>query len=114
MLDVLLQVNLLGQIIETAINPHSHITALARLIEQFNVLALSSTDNRGEKLELRPLRQCHNLIDHLIDCLTPDLPSTLRAMRDTDSRIQKTHIIVDLRDRSDCRSRVAVRRLLIN
>ena len=39
---------------------------------------------------------------------------TLRAMRDADSRIQQTKVIVDLRHRSHRRTRVSVCRLLIN
>ena len=53
-------------------------------------------------------------IDHLINGLLADLPSTLRAVRNTDTRIEQTEIIIDLRHRPYRRTRVVVGRFLVD
>ena len=73
------------------------------------MLALPSTHNRRKQLEFRTRRQLHNLIDHLIDGLSGNLFATLRAMRDSDTCVQQTQIIVDLSHRSNRGTRVPVR-----
>ena len=79
------------------------------LLQQLDMLALPSTHNRRKQLEFRTRRQLHNLIDHLIDGLSGNLFATLRAMRDSDTCVQQTQIIVDLSHRSNRGTRVPVR-----
>ena len=54
------------------------------------------------------------VIHHLIDALFLDLLAAVRAMRNADSRIQQTEIVINLCYCSDSRTRVTVRRFLIN
>ena len=114
MFDILVQLNGLAQIIEISIHTDADITALLRLIEHLLMASFSSAHDRRQKLNLRPLRKRHNLIRHLVYGLTPDLTSALRTVRNADSRVKKTEIIVDLRDRSHGGTRIVVGGLLVN
>ena len=78
------------------------------------MFTLSAAHNRRQQLDLRALRQFHDLIDHLVNRLLFDLFSTLRAVRHTDPRVEKSEVIVDLRHCSHRRAGIAVRRLLID
>ena len=49
--------------------------------------SFSSTDNWRKELDLRALRQFHNLIYHLIYRLFLNLTATFRTMWNSDSRI---------------------------
>ena len=73
-----------------------------------------ASDNRGKKLDLRSLRKSHNLIYHLVNRLFGNLPPALRTVRGSDSRIEETEIIIDLRHSSNRRTRVMVRGFLVN
>ena len=73
------------------------------------MLTFSAPDHWSQQLYLCSLRHGHDLIHHLIHGLLADLPATLRTMRDTDTRIQQTKVIIDLCHRSDRRTRIAVR-----
>ena len=100
--QVLIQRNLLGQLILAAVDHHADIAAAFCLFEHLFVSSLAAAHNRREKLDFRPLRECHDLIDHLVHRLAADDFSALRAVRNTDSRVQKTEVIVNLRHGSDC------------
>ena len=114
MFDILIQFYLFRQFVHIAIDLHPYITASLCLIQYLFMTSLSSSHNRCQQLDPGTFRQFHNLIHHLIHRLLCDNLPTLRAMRDTDSRIQQTKVIVDLRHRSHRRTRVSVCRLLIN
>ena len=96
------------------IDNNTDIAAFAGRLEHLDMLSLAPTHNRSQKLKPRPLRQLHDLICHLIDRLRIDLLPTLRTMRNTDPRIQKAEIVVNLRHRTNRGTRVTVRRLLID
>ena len=55
-----------------------------------------------------------NLIDDLIDGLTFDLTAAFRTMRDADTGIKKSEVIVDFRHSADRRTRIPVRRFLVD
>ena len=114
MFQVLIQRNLLGQLILAAVDHHADIAAAFCLFEHLFVSSLAAAHNRREKLDFRPLRECHDLIDHLVHRLVTDDFSALRTVRNTDSRVQKTEVIVNLRHGSDGGKRVPVRRFLID
>ena len=109
MLFILVQFDLFRQFIHAAVDNHTHITTSLRLLKQLLMLALSAAHNRRQQLDLRALRQFHDLIDHLVNRLLFDLFSTLRAMRHTDPRIEQSEVVVDLRHRSHRRAGIAVR-----
>ena len=111
---IFIQGDILGQLIQIAVHPHAHIAALPCLLKQLHVLALASPHHRRQQLDLRPLRQLHDLIRHLIHTLLADLPAAFRAVGNADPGIQQTEIIVNLCHRAHGRTGVAVRGLLIN
>ena len=76
--------------------------------------ALLAADDRCQQLNPGALRHQEQLIHDLIHRLALDLASALRTVWRADARVQKTHIIVNLRDGTDRRTRVPVRRLLID
>ena len=52
--------------------------------------------------------------EHNLKNISLDLPAALRAVGDTDPRVQKTHIVVYLRHSSYGGTRVAVRGFLVD
>ena len=92
----------LGQLIHIPIYPHPDITAFLRLLQQLRMGSLASAHDRRKKLNLRPLRQCHDLIHHLIHRLFCNLPSALRTMGDSHPGIEQTEIVIDLRHCPHC------------
>ena len=78
------------------------------------MFTLASPHNRCKHLKPCALRQPHNLVDNLVNRLLPDFPATLRAMYDSHSGIEKSHIIIYLCDSPDCGTWIAVGRLLVN
>ena len=113
-LDILIQLDLLRKLIEASVNSDTDIAALSRLLKHLHMLSLSSPDHRGQKLNFRPLRHLHNLIHHLVHGLAVNLSAALRTVRDSDSGIEKPHIVIDFRHSSHCRAWIWVRGLLIN
>ena len=94
MLIILLQLNLLGQIIEMAVDLHPDKTALSGFLQYLYMFALPSLYYRCQQLNLRPLRQCHNLIHHLVYALLFNFPATFWTVGNPDSRIEQTEIVI--------------------
>ena len=114
MLNILLQTDLLGKLIEIAINAHTHISAFSSLIQHLDVLALSPPDHWRQKLKPGALRHLHDLIHHLVNGLLVDLPAALGTVRNPHSGVEKPHIVVYLCHRSHSGAGIAVGRLLVN
>ena len=114
MLVVLFELDLLGEFIEMSVNDHAHVSAALRLLEYLHMLTLTASDHGCEQLELRSGLELHDLIHHLVNGLSLDLPAAVRAVRDAYPRVKKSEIIVDLGHGAHCRARVPVRRLLVN
>ena len=114
MLDIFIQHDFLRQLIQVSVYAHTYVSALLCPFQNLLVSSFSPTHDRCQKLNLRSLRQLHDLIDHLIHCLLLDLLPALRAMGNTHSRIKETEIIIDLRHRSNCGTWISVRRFLVN
>ena len=77
------------------------------------MFTLSSTDNRCKNLNLSFFRKCHNNINHLVNCLFVDFASTFWTMRNTNSCIEKSEIIIYFCNSSYCRTRISVSWLLV-
>ena len=107
--DIFIQYNLFRKFIQAAIYTYPDIAAFLRLFQKFCMGSLSPPYHRSQKLNLRSLRQFHNLIHHLIYCLLFNLFPTLRTMRNSNSRIQKTKIVIDLRHRSHRGTWISIR-----
>ena len=114
MLFIFFQRNLLCQLIHIAVRNYAHIAAAPRLLQQLLMRALPAAHHRRKKLDLCPLRQLHNQIHHLVNRLLFNLLPALWTMRDTNPRIEQSEIVIDLCDRPDRRTRIAVRRLLVD
>ena len=108
MFDVLVQFDLFGKFIHISVDQDADISASLRLIQKFRMGSLASSDYRCKKLDLGSLRQGHDVVYHLVYGLFLDLFAALRTVRDSDSCVQQTEIIVDLSYCSYGRSRVSV------
>ena len=95
MFDVFIQFNFFRQLIQISINLYTYITAAFRLIQKLCMCPLSTTNYRCQKLQLCSFRKCHNMINHLIDCLLFDFLSALRTMRNTNTCIKKSEIVIN-------------------
>ena len=114
MLDILIQLDFLRKLVNASVDLYTHIAAFFRMLQKLYVRALSSSYNRGKKLDLRPFRKPHDLIHHLIYCLLTDFPSAFWTVGNSHSCIEKTKIVVNLRNRPYCGTRISVCRFLVN
>ena len=108
MLDILVQFDLFGKLIQVSIDQDTDVAASLCLIQKLRMRSLSSSDHRCKKLELCTLRQRHDVIHHLVYCLLFNLLTALRTVRDSDSCVQQTKIIINLRHSSYGRTRISV------
>ena len=113
-LDIFIQFDLFRQFIHTAVDPYPDITASLGTLQHFGMLALTASDHGGQQLDLRTFSHVHDLVYHLVYGLFGNLPAALRAVGNTDPRIQQTEVIIDLRNRTHSGTRVTVGRLLID
>ena len=97
---VLVQLDLLGQLIERAVYPHPDIARLAGVLQHLGVLPLLPPDDRGHHLDAGGLGQGQDLVHDLIDRLLVDLLAALGTMGRSDPRPQKAQIVVDLGHRA--------------
>ena len=106
--------NLFRQFIHAAVDPYPDITASLGTLQHFGMLALTASDHRCQQLDLRTFSHVHDLIHHLIHSLLGNLSATLRAVGNTDPRIQQTEIVINLCYRTYGRTRVTVGGFLVN
>ena len=70
--------------------------------------SLAAPDYRGHKLDFCSLGQVHDLIHHLVHGLLHNLFAAFGTVGDTDARVEKTKIVVDFRNSSNCRTGVVI------
>ena len=63
--------------------------------------ALLAPHHRCQQLIAGALRECEDLIDHLIDGLRANWPITLRAVRFTSATEQQAQVVLNLCDGAD-------------
>ena len=114
MLNILFQLDGLRQLMQVPIDADTNIAAALGLLQNLFMAAFPAAHNGRQKLDLRPLRQFHDLVHHLIHRLLTDLPPALGAMGDPHPRVQKTHIIINFRDRSHRGARIAIGGFLVD
>ena len=114
MLLVLLELDVLADVHDLAVDAHAYITFVTDVCEDLLVFALLAAHDLRHDEQLRALRQLADLVDHLVDRLLRDGLAALRAVRMAGARKQQAQVVVDLRDRADRRARVVARRLLVN
>ena len=86
-LDILVKLNLVGQLVHIAVDHHAEISALPCLLENLLVPPLPASDDRGEQLDPAPFRKRHDPVDHLIHGLLFDHAPAVGAVRDPDPGI---------------------------
>src|SRR5688572_4799005 len=114
MLFHLVEGDVLGEIADEAVDANAREATAPRGREKLLVLALAVAHERAEDKDARALRQRTDLIDDLLDRLGDDGNPVIRAVRYANAREEQTHVVVDLGDRADGRSRVARRSLLVD
>ena len=97
-----------------AVYTHADIALLAGILKHLNVLALLAADDRRKQLHARLFFKRHQPVNDLVDGLLVDLLAAFRTVRRADARPQQAHIVVDLGDRADRRTRVLRGGLLVD
>ena len=110
----LIQLDILIQSAHLAVYIHAHIACTPHLVEHAHMLALASAHQRSHNHEASTRIQLQHTVDNLLHALLLDKLAALRTMRLTCTRKQQTQIIVNLRHRAHCRTRIAARRLLVD
>ena len=100
--------------IEIPVYANADVAALSRIVKDLLVHTLLSRNHGSEKHELGSLGQCGDFVDDGVRRHLADLFAADGTVRNTDARVQKTEIVVDLRYRSDCGAWVFGGRFLIN
>ncbi len=90
------------------------VARLLRVLEKGLELPLLPSCNGTENDKLSVLGMGEDEIDYLVDCYFLDFTAALRAVDFSDSRPEKTVVVIYLGNRSDSRTGVAVRRLLLD
>ena len=104
----------MGEVVYLAIDERAHEAGAPRPLEQLAELALASTHQGGEDLDLAARLPLQKLLDDLGGALTQDRPAALRAVGDARARPQQAQVVVDFGDRAHRRARVPVHRLLLD
>ena len=97
-----------------AVYAHADIALLAGILKHLNVLALLAADDRRKQLHARLFFKRHQPVNDLVDGLLVNLLAAFRTVRRTDARPQQAHVVVDLGDRADRRTRVLRGGLLVD
>src|SRR5579884_2645278 len=113
-LALLVELDLVAQLANLAVDADAREALLGDLLEQLRVLALPPANHVREELDARPFGELHDLVDDLLGALRGDFTPALVAVRDPDPRIEQAQVVVDLGHRPDRRARVARRRLLVD
>ena len=114
MLNILLQLNLLGKLVQVPVDLNPDVAALSGLLQHLYVLPLAPSHHRGQKLDPGALRQGHNLVYHLVYGLFANLLAAFGTVGNPHPGVKKPHIIINLRHRPHRRARVAVGGFLVN
>src|SRR5438132_10048727 len=101
-----IQLDLVTQISNVAIYTHAHIAGAPHLIKERFIRALRLLYQRRKQHDTQTFRQFEDRVNHLLDSLLADLAPTLWAVRMTNTGIEQTQVVIDLRHRSDRRTRV--------
>ena len=106
--------DVVGQLLHFAVNQRSCVAVAPQEFKQILELALTPTDDRRENLESCALRILQQRVHHLLRRLCADQRAAFRAMRNASAGKQQSQIIVNLGNRADSRTWIAVRGLLID
>ncbi|GBD19468.1 hypothetical protein HRbin27_01974 [bacterium HR27] len=96
------------------IDAHAGEASSPQFIQDALMLALAVFHDRREDVQARALRECLDLLGHLLNRLGLDRPAALRAVWFPDPRVEQAEIVVDLGLGTDGRARVVARCLLVD
>ena len=113
-LDALVELQVVGQLHELAVDAGADVAALHHVGEEVLELALLAANHRGEHQKPRALRQREDAADDLLAGLGRDRPVALRAVALAEPGVQHAEEVRDLGDGADRRSRVAAGGLLLD
>ena len=113
-LELLVERRRLFEQVLLAVDLDAREALVAQFLEEVLVLALAVAHNGRVDREARALGEREDLLDDRVDRLARDRPSTHRAVRPPDARVEEAQVVVDLGDGADSRARIARRRLLVD
>src|SRR5690349_4991672 len=99
---------------ELAVDADTLEARLLPLGELLAVLALAAADDGSEEIVPAALGERHHAVDHLAHLLRLDRQAGSGRIGDSDARPEEAHVIVDLGDSGDGRTRVAAGGLLLD
>ncbi len=95
-----------ADLVEGAVDLHALIALPQEVGEFLFIFALAAAHDRRQHVDARAFRQRQHAIDHLRDGLAFDRQACGRRIGDSDARPQQAHVIVDLGDGADGRTRI--------
>ena len=113
-LELLVERRGVGDLVELAVDLHPLEAALHVVGELLAVLALAAAHHGREQIEPGALGQRHHPVDHLRNGLAFDRQPGRRRIGHAHARPQQPHVVVDLGDGADGRTRVARGGLLLD
>ena len=113
-LDLLVERGRIRDLVEFAVHFHALEAALLQIGEFLAILALAAADHRREQVKPRAFRQRQHAVHHLAHDLAFDGKPRRGRIGHADARPEEPHIVVNLGDGADGRTRVAARRLLLD
>ena len=108
------EVDLLGELVQLAVDPGPGEALGGEVGEQRLVGALAAPHDRRQHLEAGALGQLEDAVDDLLRGLADDDRAVVGAVRHADAGVQQPQVVVDLGDRADRRAGVARGRLLVD
>ena len=113
-LDPAIELQVVGEANDTAVDACAEKAAFEHVLEQVFVFALLAADHRSEDEEPRSFRQRQDTADDLFAGLGGDWATALGAMSLANPCVEHAEEIVDFGDRADGRARITTCRLLLN
>ena len=110
---VAVELQLVGQLLDFAVDPRADETAPHEVLEESGELALAAPHHRCQHLEASAFGKLQDLVDDLLWRLPSDGPPALVAVGPPDAGIEQAHVVVDLGDGPDGGAGAAWRRLLV-
>ena len=114
MLDALVELEVVGQFHELAIDAGADVAALNHVGEEVFELPLLSADDRREHEESRAFGKGEDAADDLFARLSRDRPRAFRTVADAQASVEHAKVIRDFRNGADRGARIAPGRLLLN
>ncbi len=108
------QVDLVGELVDLAVDAGPGEALGGQVGEERLVGALAAADDRGQHLEAGALGQLEDAVDDLLRGLAGDRRAALGAVGHADAGVEQPQVVVDLGDRADRGAGVAGGRLLVD